>query len=127
MVITRKWKVCITFREVFMEITESENNGKTIVRCSGRLDAISSPQLEGFVNEHITQGKKKILLDLSQVEYLSSSGMRFLLSMTKRLSAEQGFFGIFGIHEDVMEIIRMAGFENILRIFADENAAVSAA
>jgi anti-sigma B factor antagonist/stage II sporulation protein AA (anti-sigma F factor antagonist) len=51
--------------------------------------------------------------------------MRLLLSITKRMNTNQGRLLLFSIHEDVMEIIRMAGFEQILHIYSDEQKALA--
>jgi anti-anti-sigma factor len=108
-----------------MIITRDEKEGKIIVRCEGRLDASSSPQLEGVLNDLMAQKKSKLLVDFNKIDYLSSAGMRLLLSMTKRMNTSQGKLLLFSIHEDVMEIIRMAGFEQILHIYSDEQKALS--
>lgn len=104
-----------------MHITKDEKNkGSPIFRIEGKLDATSSPQLEKGIHATLEQGAKNILIDFSNIDYLSSAGMRLLLSMTKKLGQKGGKLILFSIHDDVMEIIRMAGFEQILYIFRDE-------
>ena len=109
-----------------MLFTKDERDGKVIIRCEGRLDAMSSPQLEESLNAIIDDKHNRILIDFSKVDYLSSAGMRLLLSITKRLNTAGGQLSIFAMHDDVMEIIRMAGFDHILKIFPDEESALSA-
>jgi anti-anti-sigma factor len=108
-----------------MIVNKDEKNNALILRLEGRLDATTSVQLENVLNEAIENKSAKILVDFSGVEYLSSAGMRVLLSMTKRLKGMDGYFKLFAIHDDVMEIIRLAGFEVILQIYADETAAMA--
>jgi anti-sigma B factor antagonist/stage II sporulation protein AA (anti-sigma F factor antagonist) len=108
-----------------MIVTKDEKYNALILRLEGRLDATTSVQLENVLNNAIENKHTKILVDFSGVEYLSSAGMRVLLSMTKRLKGIGGYFKLFSIHDDVMEIIRLAGFEVILQIFKDEISAVS--
>jgi anti-anti-sigma factor len=108
-----------------MIVTKDEKYNALILRLEGRLDATTSVQLENVLNNAIESKHTKILVDFSGVEYLSSAGMRVLLSMTKRLKSMNGYFKLFAIHDDVMEIIRLAGFEVILQIFDDETSAVS--
>ena len=110
-----------------MKISKDEKQGKAILRCEGRLDATTSPVLENQMNTLFEGDQKEIFIDFSKIDYLSSAGMRVLLSMTKRLKTGEGMLGIFAIHDDVMEIIRMAGFENILNIYPDENQAIPSA
>lgn len=106
-----------------MNITKDDRKGIVILRCEGRLDATTSLQLEGEINALLDLERIKILLDFSRIEYLSSAGMRLLLSMTKRLKSKKGKLVIFAIHEDVKEIINMAGFEKILAIHSTEEGA----
>ena len=108
-----------------MIVTKDEKYNALILRLEGRLDATTSVQLENVLNDAIESKHTKILVDFSGVEYLSSAGMRVLLSMTKRLKGMNGYFKLFAIHDDVMEIIHLAGFEVILQIFDDETSAVS--
>lgn len=108
-----------------MNFTRDEVDGKVVIRCEGRLDAISSPQLETALNKIVDEKRNKILIDFNKVDYLSSAGMRLLLSMTKRLKLAGGNLALFSLHDDVIEIIRMAGFEHILNIFSDEKHALS--
>ena len=93
-------------------------------RLDGRLDATSTPQLEAKINAQIDSGKKHVLLDFGRIDYLSSAGMRLLLSATRRLKSDGGQLNMCSINEDVMEIIKVAGFERILNIFPTEAAAM---
>ena len=108
-----------------MLVTKEEKNNALILRLEGRLDAATSIQLENVLGEAISAKQVHIALDFSGIEYLSSAGMRVLLSMTKRLKGMDGSFKLFSVHDDVMEIIRLAGFETILQIFPDEGGALS--
>lgn len=112
---------------VGLNVQEQEVNGVKVLRLEGRLDAISSVVLEKKLDENITHQRVRVLLDFTKVDYLSSAGMRLLLSMTKKFKQNEGMMGIFAIHDDVMEIIRMAGFERILSIYPLEKEAVAAA
>lgn len=102
-----------------MNITKDRKNDKTIIRLAGRLDAVSVPQVEAALNQEM--GKTgPLLLDFAKVDYLSSAGMRLLLSSSKRTRLY-----IFSVADDVMEIIQMAGFEKILNIQPDEQKALA--
>ncbi|MGE0198728.1 MAG: STAS domain-containing protein [Simkaniaceae bacterium] len=96
----------------------------TIIRIEGRLDAASTPLLERKLQELIGGGVKNIVLDFSQVNYLSSAGMRLLLSTTKKLKGAGGALHCCSVGEEVMEIIKMAGFERIIHIFPTEQEAL---
>lgn len=102
-----------------------EEGGVLLFRLDGRLDATSSPQLETKITQQIDGGHKKILLDFGRVDYLSSAGMRLLLSLTRRLSKEEGKLALCTITDDVMEIVKVAGFEKILNIYPTEREALT--
>lgn len=109
-----------------MNFSQDEQAGIVIIRYEGRLDATSSPQLETAMNSLVDKKQNHIVIDFNKVDYLSSAGMRLLLSMTKRLKSESGKLVLFAVHDDVMEIIRMAGFEQILNICDSEQDAMGA-
>lgn len=105
-----------------IELEEIEN--RLILRIDGRLDAASAPLLERKINQLIEEEKHLLALDFSRVDYLSSAGLRVLLSETKKLKAKKGGLVLFSLGDDVMEVIKMAGFEKILHIFSSEKEAL---
>lgn len=108
-----------------LTVHAEDREGVKILRIDGRLDAASTPILEKKLAEHI-EDAGKIALDFSRVDYLSSAGMRLLLSVTKKMKARKGQIVFFSLGEDVMEIIKMAGFERILPIYSKETDALKA-
>ncbi len=107
-----------------IKIEVEEVDGKVVVHIDGRLDAPSAPTLEKKLNLLIDEGKFNLLLDFSKVEYLSSAGMRLLLSASKKIKLKDGKIVIFSIHDDVMDIIKLAGFDKILNICRTEQEAL---
>ena len=99
-----------------IELSEEYQGGVLIVQVKGRLDAISAPQVDKKVTNLIDMGNRFILMDFSEVDYLSSAGMRLLLSATKRLKNQEGKFVICNVNDDVLEVLKMAGFDRILRL-----------
>ena len=67
-----------------MEITKNFEDGKLIMKLSGRLDTSTSPQLEAELNASIS-GIKELILDFAELEYISSAGLRVLLSTQKTM------------------------------------------
>ena len=103
--------------ESTIEVSEEKKNDILILRLGGRLDAVTSPQLEKHVMSSIDDGNNsKVLMNFEKIEYLSSAGMRLLLSTTKKLKSKQGKFVIACVNDGVMEVIKMAGFDHILNI-----------
>ena len=106
-----------------LEIREKE--GIKCVYLEGRLDAVSTPVLEDKMAK-LLEVADRILIDFSKVNYLSSAGLRLLLSSTKRMKAKEGMLIFCGMSDEVMEIIQMAGFERILNIYPSEEKAFKA-
>ncbi|OGN63158.1 MAG: hypothetical protein A3F09_03210 [Chlamydiae bacterium RIFCSPHIGHO2_12_FULL_49_11] len=109
-----------------MKIEKEEKNGVVIYRCEGHLDANTAVKMEEALRVMIDAGKKKLVIDFSKIDYLSSAGMRLLLSVTKRLHAAGGKLVLISLQDNVMEIIRMAGFESILNLYISEEEALKA-
>jgi len=106
-----------------VDITIEEEGDVHIVTIDGRMDASSTPVIEKKLAK-LLEVSKKILIDFSKVSYLSSAGMRLLLSATKKMHAHKGQILFFGMSDDVLEIIKMAGFERILKIFPTKKDAL---
>jgi anti-sigma B factor antagonist/stage II sporulation protein AA (anti-sigma F factor antagonist) len=109
-----------------LKITEDKSEDVKIFRLEGRLDAASAPVLEKKLSELFESSLKYLLIDFSKVDYLSSAGMRLLLSYSKRLKNLEGKLAFCSITEEVMEVIKMAGFERILNIYSKEADALKA-
>lgn len=108
----------------FLRIELEEIEHRVILRIEGRLDAASAPLLERKINSLIDEDHFHLILDFSRVDYLSSAGMRVLLSMSKKLKVKKGVFILFSVTEDVNEVIKMAGFDKILHICSTEKEAL---
>jgi anti-anti-sigma factor len=103
-----------------IEVKEETQGDVLILRLIGRVDANTAPPLEEQVLKKIDAGQSKLLVDFAGVEYISSAGMRFLLSCTKKVKGVSGKFVVCSMSEGVIEVINMAGFNHILTIEADE-------
>ncbi|MBP9840930.1 MAG: STAS domain-containing protein [Simkaniaceae bacterium] len=112
---------------VGLNILEDLGEGHTILRIEGRLDATSASLLESKLQGLFEANRMKVLIDFSKIDYLSSAGMRVLLASTKKWKGMGGRLVFFSIGDDVMEIIKMAGFERILNISNNEMDAKKAA
>lgn len=110
--------------EGVVDIKEEQKDHITILRMKGRLDAISSPGAEKRVVENINNGEHQILLDFKDVDYLSSAGMRMLLSTTKRLKSLSGKLVICSVNINVMDVLKMSGFDHVLELAQNEDEAL---
>lgn len=108
-----------------MEVSVEEKNEVVVVRPEGRLDAASAPQLEQQLQSIIEQGHFKIVLNLAGVEYLSSAGMRLMLSISKKLKNLEGKIAICSLSDEVMEVVKMAGFHQVLAFYPNEEESLT--
>lgn len=106
--------------EGVVDIQEDKEGDILVLHFKGRLDAISSPAAEKTVFDYINAGHNKLLLDFAGVEYLSSAGMRMLLSTTKKLKATSGKLVVCTITTNVMDVLKMSGFDHVLELAKSE-------
>lgn len=106
------------FVEGTISLKEESSGDILIITMNGRLDALTSPQAEKQVFDLINRGEHKVLFDFSGVDYLSSAGMRMLLSVAKKLKSLSGKLVISDIQPNVIDILQMAGFDHVLDIAA---------
>ena len=97
-----------------MTIEIKKTNQETIIEVVGRLDTITAPALDKTINEDIGD-TKNLVLDVKGMEYISSAGLRVLLSAQKKMQ-KIGSMKVTGVCEEVMEVFEMTGFADILVI-----------
>ncbi|MBI5272447.1 MAG: STAS domain-containing protein [Chlamydiia bacterium] len=107
-----------------LHIDLEEIDRVVILRIGGRLDAGTAHVLERRIDGLIEEGITQIALDCSGIDYLSSAGMRIFLSTSKKLLAKHGVLSLFSLNDDAGEILKIAGFDRILRLFATEKEAL---
>ena len=93
-----------------MQIVEERIRGALVMAPSGRVDSVSSIDLERLVVSRIDGGEKRLVLDLAGVEYISSAGLRVLLIAAKRLKEPPAALVLCGIGPGVRTVLELAGF-----------------
>ena len=97
-----------------MTINKTRSGNSLIVAIAGRLDTTTAPQLEAELKSSL-DGITDLTMDLSTLEYISSAGLRVLLSAQKIMN-KQGEMKVAGANETVMEVFEVTGFSDILNI-----------
>lgn len=97
-----------------MEVTKEAKNNELLIRVSGRLDTTSSPVLEKELSE-IEDNITTVILDFAKLEYVSSSGLRIILSLQKQMN-KKGKLIIRNVGNMVKEVFDITGFSSILTI-----------
>lgn len=93
----------------------SKKDGKALtLALEGRLDTITSPELEEALKGAL-EGIETLIFDFSALDYISSAGLRVLLSAQKQMN-KQGDMKVTGVSEVIMEIFEVTGFTDILTI-----------
>jgi anti-anti-sigma factor len=100
-----------------MEITSSKEGNATVVSVRGRLDAVSSPDMEKELDRLIAEGERSLILDLGQLDYISSAGLRVILAATKKLKGKEGKLFLTSLKSVVKEVFEVSGFGAIIPIF----------
>ncbi|MBQ1892065.1 MAG: STAS domain-containing protein [Firmicutes bacterium] len=98
-----------------MNITKTVEGKKLTVALEGRLDTLTAPELEESLSSAL-EGIKELVLDLSGLEYLSSAGLRVVLSTFKTVSAAEGKMTICNANEMVSKVFELTGFGSIIAI-----------
>lgn len=96
---------------------EATNKGKwKLISISGRFDAQNAQKVDAEVKSLIEQGNKYIAIDLTEINYMSSAGLRILLSNRKLTKEKGGSLVLVNPQENVMEVLELSGFSNIFFI-----------
>lgn len=96
-----------------MELEKEINGSCLTIRLGGRLDTNSSPQLDAEIAD--LNGITELIFDFSELDYISSSGLRVLLGTQKRIS-KTGTMKVIGANETIMEVFDISGFSQIITI-----------
>jgi len=107
-----------------LEIKVEEIDKIIILRLFGRIDAASSSLLQNRLQALLKDAHKVIIMDFSNIDYLSSAALRVLLSFTKKYKENKKKLGIFSITDEVMDLIKLTGFDKILNIYKNEKEAI---
>ena len=113
-----------------MEITHKRLNRVDLLTLTGRLDAMHAPQLKQEIDRLFEQGRYRIVLDLSDLEYVASPGLRVLIEARKRArdwkitDLEGGDVRISNLPPRIKEVFDLTGFTSLFEIFPDTTEAV---
>lgn len=97
-----------------MTIEIKKTAEETIIEVVGRLDTVTAPALDKTIQEDVCDAKN-LVLDVKGMEYISSAGLRVLLSAQKKMQ-KNGSMKLINVCEEVMEVFEMTGFADILVI-----------
>lgn len=108
-----------------LKITDTKQGAVCVVAIGGRLDGAGAPELESHCRTLMDGGDRRQLLDLAEVEYISSAGLRSLLVAAKQIKASGGVLVLCSLTPMVREVMEISGFDKILKLAADRDAALA--
>jgi anti-anti-sigma factor len=99
-----------------MKIAKVEKEGVVCLRIDGRLDGKTASEAEIAVKGVLKEGRQQLLFDLSQMEYISSAGLRVILMAVKELRSKKGKVVLCGLTPYVKEVFDVSNFSSIIPI-----------
>jgi anti-anti-sigma factor len=108
-----------------MEITTRDYQHANVIRVTGRVDAGTYLALENKIKEYIDGGRKHLVLEMDGTEYLSSAGVRVLISAQKALKPRGGRAVISQASERVKDVLKLAGVDVLFPLYDTTVAALA--
>jgi len=108
-----------------MDISDRKLDEIQIVSVGGRIDAYSSNEIQERLNSLIEANRVKIVINFTNLEYISSSGLRVLLVALKKCKKVEGDIKLAAMRTYVKEVFDIAGFAQVFKIFEQEEAAIN--
>lgn len=106
-----------------MELAVEQHPKGVLIQVDGDIDTLTAPELQACLNGELKESAQTFVVDLSNVRYISSMGLRVFLSHLKRVKAQSGSMVIAGAGQLVSEVFRMSGFANYFEMTADPQLA----
>ena len=100
-----------------MQIVTTERDGITVISLTGRMDATTVASFDEAWRTCLDNGARLIVVDLGGVEYISSAGLRGILSLLKASKAAKGGLAFCNVGQMVAEVFRISGFTSMLAVF----------
>jgi len=108
-----------------MEIKDKQVGDVTVISLSGSIDAMTAPKITEYIQARVAGGSVKLVADFKGVDYTSSAGLRVLLGAIKDTRAQGGDMRLAAVQPDVLKVLNLSGFTNILKMFGDVDAAAA--
>jgi anti-sigma B factor antagonist len=108
-----------------LDVRTELRDGVVVYRIAGRLDALTSTNLESAVGSAFSGGNPRVIFDMSEVTFVSSAGLRVILKRAKQAVAAKGSLALFGLQSAVNEVFEISGLHKFIPITSDETDARS--
>jgi anti-anti-sigma factor len=110
-----------------MKIETEEVGSTTVLGIEGKLDTATAGDADTHIDGVVASGATRILLDFSQLDFISSAGLRTLLLAGKKLKKRGGELCLCSLNETVKDVFDISGFSALFKVYADRGEALSQA
>jgi anti-anti-sigma factor len=108
-----------------VDLSVKQVNQTTVVTVAGSVDALTAGEVASFLSEQIGAGQNQLVADLSQVDFMSSAGLRAILATLKESRQQGGDLRLAAAQPGVDKILKMSGFTSILKAFSTVDEAIA--
>lgn len=112
--------------EIRLETRTRTNTGLPVIEVAGEIDLYTAPMFKQALNQTIEDGNKNILVNMTGVSYMDSSGFGTLLGVTKRVRPDGGSVNLIGCNDAIARMLKITRLNTIFGLFEDEDTAVRA-
>ena len=110
-----------------MDVAQTKQGKTMILSVSGRLDAVTAPIFEKRLGRLVEEGETRLVLDLGGLDYLSSAGLRAILSVAKKIPKSEGGMTMCNLSGMIREVFSISGFDGLFPIAASVEEALGKA
>ena len=100
-----------------MEVIQRKRDGVEVVALKGRLDSGTSGDFEAKLSDMVASGAMRMVLDLRELDYISSAGLRVFLKAAKELKQKKGHISLCSAKDYIREVLEMSGFVSFLPLY----------
>jgi anti-anti-sigma factor len=109
-----------------MDLSEQQVGRVWIVTARGRLDGATSGLFAQRIDALVSGSEPRLLVDFSDVEFVSSAGLRVVLTLVKKVRAHKGVLALCGVQAPVQEVLEITGFAGMIDIHPERATALAA-
>ena len=109
-----------------MEISTRDHKRASVIRVTGRIDSNTSPEFDSKLKEYINSNKVNIVLEMDQTDYISSAGVRALISAQKAVRPKGGQLRLSNPSAKVRDVLKLAALESLFPVYDNTEEAVGA-
>jgi anti-sigma B factor antagonist len=112
---------------VDLRISSDVREGVTVVHVGGEIDVYTAPVLREHLDEHISQGRHELVVDLGDVSFMDSTGLGVLVGRLKLVRVRNGSLRLVCSSDRILKVFSITGLDKVFQIFASVDDALAAA